>query len=149
MKFICKIIYPKIESFLSIIEKEFHNKKIFYTNYSFSYRVHPSYDDVNYNELETSLLDFGNNNQQNELEAGLLYFGNNNQQNDLETILLDFENNNQLNHINHYHHDPDDEDDDDLDGDDDDDLYIKVWNYKLSRSLFVIYGNNEESKWEI
>ena len=133
MKFICKIIYPKIESFLSIIEKEFHNKKIFYTNYSFSYRVHPSYDDVNYNELETSLLDFENNNQQN----------------DLETILLDFENNNQLNHINHYHHDPDDEDDDDLDGDDDDDLYIKVWNYKLSRSLFVIYGNNEESKWEI
>ena len=149
MKFICKIIYPKIESFLSIIEKEFHNKKIFYTNYSFSYRVHPSYDDVNYNELETSLLDFGNNNQQNELETSLLDFENNNQQNDLETILLDFENNNQLNHINHYHHDPDDEDDDDLDGDDDDDLYIKVWNYKLSRSLFVIYGNNEESKWEI
>ena len=135
MEFISKIIYPKIESFLSIIEKEFHNKKIFSTNYSFSYRVHPSYDDVNYNDLE----------------AGLLYFGNNNQQNDLETILLDFENNNQLNHINHYHQDPDDEDDDDLDGDDDDDddLYIKVWNYKLSRSLFVIYGNNEESKWEI
>ena len=117
MEFISKIIYPKIESFLSIIEKEFHNKKIFSTNYSFSYRVHPSYDDVNYNDLE----------------AGLLYFGNNNQQNDLETGILDFGNNN---HINHYHQDPDD-------------LYIKVWNYKLSRSLFVIYGNNEESKWEI
>jgi len=139
MEFISKIIYPKIESFLSIIEKEFHNKNIFSTNYSFSYRVHPSYDDVNYNDLEAGLLYFGNNNQQNDLETGLLNFGNNNQLNHI----------NQINHINHYHHDPDDEDDDDLDGDDDDDLYIKVWNYKLSRSLFVIYGNNEESKWEI
>ena len=67
MEFICKTLYPKIELFLSIIENELYNKNIFFRKYSFCYRVHPLYDNINYTDLEAGLLYFGNNNQQNNI----------------------------------------------------------------------------------
>lgn len=56
MEFIYQTLYPKIETFLSIVEKEIQNSNIFYSKSTFGYRVHPLYDNLNYNDLEAGLL---------------------------------------------------------------------------------------------